>query len=162
VPSKLSFLGCNCHSSVYCLRFTIARRSFFAGDIIKNQRRIDGDRLGIGLGGSGSFILDIFCTGGTYPSGSCAHAALVVFGLLLGAGKYSLALRALFLFLANFISVNLAGIATLLAQGIEPRTWWEAKKAKRATLLAIVGWALLLAILVIIILFFGDFRILKQ
>jgi len=82
--------------------------------------------------------------------------------LLLGAGKYSLALRALFLFLANFISVNLAGIATLLAQGIEPRTWWEAKKAKRATLLAIVGWALLLAILVIIILFFGDFRILKQ
>ena len=84
---------------------------------------------------------------------------LVVFGLLLGAGKYSLALGALFLFLANFISVNLAGVATFLAQGIEPRTWWEAKKAKRATLLAIVGWALLLAILVILILFFGDLQI---
>ena len=35
---------------------------------------------------------------------------LVVFGLLLGAGYYSLALGALFLFLANFISVNLAGV----------------------------------------------------
>lgn len=86
---------------------------------------------------------------------------LIVFGLLFGAGNYSLALGALFLFLANFISVNLAGVATFLAQGIEPRTWWEAKKARKATMLAIVGWALLLAILIIIILFFGDFRISK-
>ncbi|MGV8126047.1 MAG: hypothetical protein ACP5PV_02400 [Methanothrix sp.] len=64
-------------------------------------------------------------------------------------------------FLANLISVNLAGVATFLAQGIEPRTWWEAKKAKKATVLAIMGWALLLAILIIIILFFGDFQIYK-
>ena len=85
---------------------------------------------------------------------------LVVFGLLLGAGYYSLALGAFFLFLANLISVNLAGVAIFLAQGIEPRTWWDAKKAKKATVLAIVGWALLLAIL-IIILFFGDLKILK-
>ena len=55
---------------------------------------------------------------------------LVVFGLLLGAGYYSLALGAFFLFLANLISVNLAGVAIFLAQGIEPRTWWDAKKAK--------------------------------
>jgi len=79
---------------------------------------------------------------------------LVVFGLLLGAGNYSLAFGALSLFLANLISINLAGVATFLAQGIEPRTWWEAKKAKRATLLAIAGWVLLLAILIFIILLF--------
>jgi uncharacterized hydrophobic protein (TIGR00341 family) len=85
---------------------------------------------------------------------------LVVFGLLLGAGYYSLALGAFFLFLANLISINLAGVAIFLAQGIEPRTWWDAKKAKRATVLAIVGWALLLAIL-IIVLFFGNLKILK-
>ncbi len=80
---------------------------------------------------------------------------LVVFGLLLGAGYYSLALGALFLFLANLISVNLAGVVTFLAQGIEPRTWWEAKKAKQATVLAIVVWVLLLSILMIIISFGG-------
>ena len=79
---------------------------------------------------------------------------LVVFGLLLGTGNYSLAFGALSLFLANLISINLAGVATFLAQGIEPRTWWEAKKAKRATLLAIAGWVLLLAILIFIILLF--------
>jgi len=80
---------------------------------------------------------------------------LVVFGLLLGAGYYSLALGALFLFLANLISVNLAGVVTFLAQGIEPRTWWEAKKAKQATMLAIVVWVSLLASLMIIIFFGG-------
>lgn len=69
-----------------------------------------------------------------------------------------MALGALFLFLANFISVNLAGVAAFLAQGIESRTWWEAKKAKKANVLAIVGWVLLLAILIIIILFFGGFE----
>ncbi len=85
---------------------------------------------------------------------------LVVFGLLLGAGYYSLALGALLLFLANIISVNLAGVATFIGQGIEPRSWWDAKKAKKVTVLAIAGWALLLALL-IIFLFYGDFQILK-
>jgi uncharacterized membrane protein len=81
--------------------------------------------------------------------------------LLLGAGYYSLAIGALLLFLANLICVNLAGVATFLSQGIEPRTWWDAKKAKKATVLAIVGWALLLAILIVIILVV-DFKIIEQ
>jgi uncharacterized hydrophobic protein (TIGR00341 family) len=85
---------------------------------------------------------------------------LVVFGLLLGAGYHSLALGAFFLFLANFISVNLAGVITFLAQGIEPRTWWEARKAKKATMLAIAGWIILLVILIVVV-FFGDHQILK-
>ncbi len=81
---------------------------------------------------------------------------LVVFGLLLGAGYYSLALGALLLFLANLISVNLAGVVTFLVQGIEPRTWWEARKAKEATMLAIAGWVILLAILIMAILLGGQ------
>jgi hypothetical protein len=56
--------------------------------------------------------------------------------------------------------VNLAGVATFIGQGIEPRSWWDAKKAKKVTVLAIAGWALLLALL-IIFLFYGDFQILK-
>jgi len=76
---------------------------------------------------------------------------LVIFGLLFGAGYYALAVGALFLFLANFISVNLAGVITFLAQGIEPRTWWEARNAKKATMLAIAGWMAILAILIVVI-----------
>lgn len=85
---------------------------------------------------------------------------LVVFGLLLGAGYYTLAMGALLLFLANIFSVNLAGVATFIAQGIEPRSWWDAKKARRVTILAIAGWAILLALLITFILH-GNFHIIK-
>ena len=82
------------------------------------------------------------------------------FGLLLGAGYYTLSMGALLLFLANIFSVNLAGVATFISQGIEPRSWWDAKKARRVTILAIAGWAILLALLITFI-FYGDFYIVK-
>ena len=56
---------------------------------------------------------------------------LVVFGMLLGDGDGQLALRALLLVACNVICINLAGVATLWWQGVHPRTWWEAEKAKR-------------------------------
>jgi len=86
---------------------------------------------------------------------------LVVFGLLFGSGHYSLSLGALLLFLANFFSVNLAGVVVFLVQGIEPRTWWQARNAKKATILAIAGWIFLL-LLLILILFLGDHQIVKS
>ncbi|MDH7597166.1 MAG: TIGR00341 family protein [Methanothrix sp.] len=78
---------------------------------------------------------------------------LVAFGLLLGAGYVSHATGALLLFLVNLISVNLAGVATFIAQGILPRNWWEADRARRATSIAIVLWVLLLAALLMILAF---------
>jgi uncharacterized hydrophobic protein (TIGR00341 family) len=84
---------------------------------------------------------------------------LVTSGLLLGAGYESLALGALSLFLVNIICVNLAGVATFLAQGIAPRNWWEADRARRATLVALAVWIILLAILIIILLISRGVRI---
>jgi uncharacterized membrane protein len=69
---------------------------------------------------------------------------LVTFGMLLGAGKLSLARGALLLTAANVICVNLAGVATFVAQGVRPRTWWEADRARRATRNATLVWLLLL------------------
>ncbi len=76
---------------------------------------------------------------------------LVVCGLLLGSGNETLALGALLLFLVNVICVNLAGVATFLAQGIGPRNWRETKVAKRATFAAIAIWIVLLLVLILII-----------
>jgi uncharacterized hydrophobic protein (TIGR00341 family) len=76
---------------------------------------------------------------------------LVTCGLLLGSGHEGLAFSALLLFLVNIICVNLAGIATFLAQGIAPRDWWEAERAKKATFTAIVFWIIMLLTLVLII-----------
>jgi uncharacterized hydrophobic protein (TIGR00341 family) len=77
---------------------------------------------------------------------------LVAFGLLIGSGNYSLAFGALLLFLVNIICLNLSGVATFIAQGIAPRTWWDAEKAKRATFIALFIWILLLLIIILIIL----------
>jgi uncharacterized membrane protein len=76
----------------------------------------------------------------------------VAFGLLLGGGHSALAMGALSLFLMNLVSVNLAGVATFLAQGIHPATWWEKARSARATGLAIALWVVLLAALVSMIL----------
>jgi uncharacterized hydrophobic protein (TIGR00341 family) len=77
---------------------------------------------------------------------------LVTFGLLVGAGHTQAAMGALLLFITNVICVNLAGIVTLLAQNVRPRTWWEEGRAKKATKIAISFWFFLLLMLVIVIL----------
>lgn len=76
---------------------------------------------------------------------------LVNFGLLLGAGYLDPAGGAFLLFLVNLICINLAGVVTFLLQGIRPRSWWEADRAKKATRLAILIWSLILLLLVMVI-----------
>jgi len=76
---------------------------------------------------------------------------LTVFGLLLGAGEYELAAGAFLLFITNVICVNLAGIGTFLFQGVSPRTWYAADKAKKATRKSLAIWIITLALLAAII-----------
>jgi len=76
---------------------------------------------------------------------------LVNIGLLLGGGYTQLAVGSVILTFTNLICINLAGIITFLIQGVRPRTWWEAKKAKRATRIALAIWFALLVALAIII-----------
>jgi uncharacterized hydrophobic protein (TIGR00341 family) len=76
---------------------------------------------------------------------------LVTFGLLLGGGYFRGALNALLLVMTNIVCINLSGIVTFLVQGIQPRKWWEADKARRATRNAIVLWAILLLLLAVVI-----------
>jgi uncharacterized hydrophobic protein (TIGR00341 family) len=77
---------------------------------------------------------------------------IVILGMLIGAGQWDMALGALLLLLTNLICVNLSGVVTFLARGLRPLTWWDAKRAKKATRKAIGIWTFLLLILVIIIL----------
>ncbi|MFW6201711.1 MAG: TIGR00341 family protein [Gemmatimonadota bacterium] len=78
---------------------------------------------------------------------------LTAFGLLLGAGLPGPAAGAGLLAIGNLICINLAGVVTFLAQGIRPRRWWEAERAKRASRLAIVVWGALLLALALVIRF---------
>lgn len=77
---------------------------------------------------------------------------LVAAGLLAGSGHLGPAGGAMVLVLTNVTCVNLAAVATFFLQRVRPRTWWEAKRAKRATRIAVATWAVLLALLVGLIL----------
>lgn len=80
---------------------------------------------------------------------------LTVFGLLLGAGEFNLAAGALLLFITNIICVNLAGIATFLFQGVSPRTWYAAGKAKKATRKSLFIWLGTLLLLLVLLYFWN-------
>ena len=74
---------------------------------------------------------------------------LVVAGLLLGAGHLAEAAGAAELLAVNIVCVNLAGVATFLAQKIVPARYWEAERARKATRTAALLWSLLLLALVV-------------
>ena len=76
---------------------------------------------------------------------------LVVGGILLGAGYTRAAMGALLLTAGNVICVNLAAVATFWLQGVRPRDWWEAERARRTTLVAVLVWILLLLALVVLV-----------
>ncbi len=76
---------------------------------------------------------------------------LVSAGLLTGAGEWSEAGMAALLLATNVICVNLAGVGTFLWQGVRPRLWWDARRARRMVRVAGAIWAGLLAVLVALI-----------
>ncbi len=76
---------------------------------------------------------------------------VVNFGVLIGGGYFHAALGALLLVVTNVVAVNLAGMLTFLAQGVRPRTWWEAEAAHTSSRIAMIIWAVLLTILALVL-----------
>ncbi len=72
---------------------------------------------------------------------------LVATGLFIGAGEYELARRAGILTFTYVICFNLAGILTLLTQGVTPKSWREKREETKFSPYAIVLWVVLLAVM---------------
>jgi uncharacterized hydrophobic protein (TIGR00341 family) len=68
-------------------------------------------------------------------------------GLLMGSGYLIMSLKALLLTLANIICVNLSGVGMFLIQGVRPRFFWEAERARCMVKLAAIVWIALLVLL---------------
>ncbi len=80
---------------------------------------------------------------------------LVSVGLLAGAGAWRAAGGAATLLVINVTCINLAAVATFLLQKVQPRTWWEEARAKKATRVAVLTWVILLVLLVVAVLYQG-------
>jgi len=78
----------------------------------------------------------------------------VTLGLMLGNGNTQLALSAGLLLMIYLVCVNLTSKVAFFVKGIRPRTWVEKKKAKRALLIYILSWFVILLILVFVLLNF--------
>jgi len=76
---------------------------------------------------------------------------LMALGLFVGGGQWQAAEGAALLFFTNVICVNLAAVVTFILQGVHPRGWWEAGRAKKATRIAVCIWCVLLLLLVLLI-----------
>ena len=75
----------------------------------------------------------------------------VVLGLSLGAGIPWAAGGAALLLFTNVICINLSGVATFWWQGIRPRTWWDAARARKSRKIAATVWIIALVALSIMI-----------
>jgi len=72
-------------------------------------------------------------------------------GLLLGDGQPHLAIGSLLLAAVNLICINLAAVSAFALQGVQPRAWWKAERARRASRVAGAIWLTLLVMLVVIL-----------
>jgi len=73
------------------------------------------------------------------------------FGLMLGHARIDLASGAALLLAVNIVSVNLACKLVFLIKGVQPRTWWEKEKAKKAMRSYILVWVVTLLLLGLVI-----------
>lgn len=78
---------------------------------------------------------------------------LVTAGLLVGDLQFELAFYAFLLVVTNVICVNLAAVATFKLQGVSPRTWYRAEKAKKINRIAIAIWLMLVIVVALVIWF---------
>ena len=69
----------------------------------------------------------------------------VVAGAMFGAGEFEKGMHASLLLATNVTGIVLAAVVTFRVQGVRPGTWWEAKRAKRASIWSLVFLVLLLA-----------------
>ena len=77
---------------------------------------------------------------------------LAASGLLFGGGFFIEGVGAMLLCLVNVVCINLAGVVTFLMEGIQPKEWWEAKKARKATIKAGLILFILFVLLILILL----------
>lgn len=75
----------------------------------------------------------------------------VTLGITLGNGQFDLAYGTFLLLATNIVCVNLSAQAIFRLKGVKPRTWYEEKKAKRASRINTLIWLGMLILLAALI-----------
>lgn len=73
-------------------------------------------------------------------------------GMMLGAGRWEEALGAFLLLIVNIVCVLLSAKVVFLLKGVRPRSWTDRNRAKQSNAIYLSLWAILLALLIVVIL----------
>ncbi len=107
--------------------------------------------VGLGLAVGAAGVLSVTTGVSTALVGVMVAVALVpplvAVGLLAGAGLWAPAIGAAVLLAVYVISINLSGVVVFALQGVRPRRYWEANKARFATRIVAVLWVAMLVLL---------------
>ncbi len=76
---------------------------------------------------------------------------LVASGIFAGGGYLIDAMGALILFSVNVVCINLSGVLAFFLTGVRPIHWWEAEKAKKAVIVSVSLWLVMLVLVVLLI-----------
>ncbi|MBU6470484.1 MAG: TIGR00341 family protein [Gammaproteobacteria bacterium] len=124
-------------------------------DALLSRTRVGVESVALALASGAAAVLSLTTGLSSVLVGVMVAVALLppaaAFGLMLGQARFGLAIGAGLLLLVNIVCVNLAGNLVFFVKKVRPRTWLEKQKAKRAMLVWITGWLVMLIILVLII-----------
>jgi uncharacterized hydrophobic protein (TIGR00341 family) len=76
---------------------------------------------------------------------------VIIASMLIVQGSTNDALGAVLLVSINVVCLNLASVLTFYLKGIKPYTWWEAKRAKQSTRIAMMIWFGLLILMIALV-----------
>lgn len=129
--------------------------SYWPGELngpeLMSRTNVGFDSIALALASGAAAVLSLATGLSSVLVGVMVAVALLppgaTIGIMLGAGHYDLALGAGLLLAVNIVCVNLSAKLVFLFKGVQPRTWYEKKKAKRAMIFYMVFWLLSLALL---------------
>ncbi len=138
-----------------CIAYFIDN-SFNSSELL-SRTKVDFDSFVLALASGAAASLSITSGLSSVLVGVMVSVALlppaVVFGIMLGSGNMQFAIGSGILLLINIISINLASKVIFFIKGIRPRLWHEKEESKKAMILYISSWIIILISLFVYIYF---------
>jgi len=129
----------------------------FDGSELISRTIVDFDSLALALASGAAASLSLTTGLSSVLVGVMVSVALlppaVVFGIMIGSGNTQLAIGAGILLLINIVSINLASKVVFFIKGIRPSLWYEKEESKKAMIIYITSWVIILTILLVYIYF---------
>ncbi len=122
---------------------------------LMNRTNVNYASIGLALAAGGAAVLSLTTGVSSALVGVMVAVALmppaVALGLTIGNAKWDLAYGTGLLLATNIVCINLAALAVFRLKGIKPRTWYEEKRARKASRINAVIWLAMLVILAALI-----------